>query len=146
MAIRGIILVCFVLLSAALVVEKNISYTCQEGTNTLEAPFGAMDPHCDQSWTTGKKPIAYYKNGKGECRFPCKHVFSGKVILRECSDVILTTGCTTKDGVYEETRLHFSVITRPTVSMTTTNTANKQFYVLGAFLILSVSMIIQFVL
>ncbi|XP_029535453.2 uncharacterized protein LOC115141018 [Oncorhynchus nerka] len=110
---------------AASVGEKLVSYTCQEGTNTLEAPFGVVDPQCDQSWTTSKKPIAYYENGKGECSFSCEEVFSGKVILRECPNVTLTIGCTTKDGVYEETRLHFSAISRPAVSMTTTNTANN---------------------
>ncbi|CAB1334343.1 unnamed protein product, partial [Coregonus sp. 'balchen'] len=94
--------------SAAPVVEKQIDYTCQEGTNTLEAPFGAVNPQCDKSWTTGKKPIAYYENGKGECSFSCKEVFSGKVILSECPDVTLTIGCTTKNGEYEETKLHFS--------------------------------------
>lgn len=145
---RGTLLMCLVAVFTAPVVEKKIAYTCQEGTNTLEAPFGAVDPQCDQSWTIVKKPIAYHKNGKGECSFPCKDVFSGKVLLSDCADVILTTGCTTKDGVYEETRLHFSAISRPTVSMTTTNTANKHIahYGLWTFLILRVPMIIQFVL
>ncbi|KAK6283342.1 hypothetical protein J4Q44_G00390680 [Coregonus suidteri] len=124
---RVILLMWLVSVSAAPVMEKQIDYTCEEGTNTLEAPFGAVNPQCDQSWITGKKPIAYYKNGKGECSFPCKDVFPGKVILSECPDVTLTTGCITKDGVYEETMLYFSVISRQTVSMTTTNSANNQF-------------------
>lgn len=145
---RGTLLMCLVAMFTAPVVEKKVAYPCQEGTNTLEAPFGAVDPQCDQSWTIGKKPIAYYEKGKGACSFPCMDVFSGKVLLSDCADVTLTTGCTTKDGVYKETRLHFSAISRPAVSMTTTNTANGQFahYGLWTFLIHMVTMIIQFVL
>lgn len=97
--------------SAAPLEDIQIAYICQEGNVTLEAPFKELDTQCEESWTIGKEPIAIYKNDRGKVKTkeyipPCKDVFFGKVILSKCASVTLTIGCT-KDGLYDETRIHF---------------------------------------